>query len=166
MAMTVGRDDDMINDQEFLHGAAFLRLIENGDFITIRHLSDLQLSLYLVQSQGCNAAVLMKLSTKPKSPWPFLFTEQEAEAIEELSRQQTGLKIYFALICHKDGICCLSRDRLLNVLDDGSSLARQRISVSRPRSGSYHVVGPERRRLGRTVAQSDWPRILFQNSEE
>jgi hypothetical protein len=48
----------MINDQEFLHGAAFLKLINAGERITIAHLAEIHPSIYLISSDRNQSAVL------------------------------------------------------------------------------------------------------------
>ncbi len=57
----------MINDQEFLHGAAFLRLIDHGEQIKITHSSWIHPSIYLVDTGNSKSAILFEVSKKPKS---------------------------------------------------------------------------------------------------
>ena len=51
----------MINDQEFLHGAAFLRLIDHGEQITIRHASWIHPSIYLIDTHSGKECGLNKV---------------------------------------------------------------------------------------------------------
>lgn len=155
----------MISDQEFLHGAAFLRLINYGNRTIITHASLIHPSLYLVDTENSKSAVLFKLSKKPKSAWSFNFSAQEESALITLHNKYPDIAVFIALICHKDGICCLAEAQLLSVLDENTGIGGQHISVSRRLHGSYHVSGPGRLPLERTVPQSNWPRIVFSNNK-
>lgn len=151
----------MINDQEFLQGAAFLQLINYGKRITITHACWIHLSLYLIESEISQSAVLFKLSKKPKSTWAFTLSSQEESALSIVNYQYPEFSVFIALICHKDGICCVREDRLRSVLDTNTGIAGQHISVTRQPHGSYHVNGPGRQQMAQTVPQSDWPRVVL-----
>lgn len=153
----------MINDQEFLHGAAFLRLIDHGQQITITPASGIHPSIYLVDTSRSMSAILFKVSKKPKSAWSFTLSSQEESALDILHSKYDGVSVFLALICHKDGICCIPQKRLWRVLDEDADIAGQHISVSRKAHGSYHISGPGRQKMDQTVPQNDWPRILFSN---
>jgi hypothetical protein len=132
----------MINDQEFLHGAAFLRLINLGQPVTITHASSIHASLYMVNSKEKSSGILFKVSTKARSAWSFSFSEQEDFAVKKLKIDHPGVYFFAALICHKDGICCLSEDQIISVFDvNNPSFRGQRVSVSRKPYGSYHITG-------------------------
>lgn len=153
----------MINDREFLYGAAFLQLIDHGQRLTITHASWIHPSIYLVETDSSNSAILFKVSKKPKSAWPFTLSNQEGLALDTLRIKYYDATIFLALICHKDGICCISEKRLWSILDKNSGIPGQHISVSRKAHGSYHISGPGRQHMEQTVPQNDWPRILFSN---
>jgi hypothetical protein len=156
----------MINDQEFLHGAAFLRLINYGTKITIIPASSIHPSLYLVETENSQSAILFKISKKPKSAWSFTFSKQEELALDTLYSKYPDVSVFIALICHKDGICCIAEERLRSVLDKDAGVNGQHISVSRLTRGSYHISGPGRQQMEQTVPQSDWPRVVFLNKEK
>lgn len=155
----------MINDQEFLHGAAFLRLINFGNRITITHASCIHPSLYLVESDRNQSAILFKVSKKPNSAWSFTLSSQEESALDILHSKYPDASVFIALVCHKDGICCIAEECLWSVLDKDADIGGQHISVSRRLHGSYHISGPGRQQMDRTVPQSDWPRIVLSNKE-
>ena len=151
----------MISDQEFLHGAAFLRLINLGQPVTITHASPIHPSIYVVSSLTKFSGILFKVSTKSRSAWSFTFSAQEDEAINTLKSKHQGIGFFAALVCHKDGVCCLSETQLLSVFDgDDSIFEGQRISVSRKSYGSYHVSGAKKSRMQRTVPQNAWPKLV------
>ncbi|MEI2580981.1 hypothetical protein [Scytonema sp. PRP1] len=155
----------MLNDQEFLHGAAFLRLINYGELVIITHVSWIHPSIYLVETDCIKSAILFKVSNKPKSAWSFTLSSQEESALDTLDRKYPGVAAFIALICHKDGICCIPKEQLWSVLDNTPSISGQHISVSRKAHGSYHISGPGRQRVDQTVPMSDWPRVIFSNKQ-
>jgi hypothetical protein len=155
----------MINDQEFLYGAAFLRLINYGKSITVTHASWVHTSVYLIEADSTKSAILFKISKKPKSAWSFTLSSQEESALDTLNSKYPRVSVFIALICHKDGICCIAKERLWSVLDTDTSIAGQHISVSRQTHGSYHISGPGRQRMDQTVPQNDFPRVILSNKD-
>ncbi len=155
----------MINDREFLHGAAILKLINYGDKITITHAREIHPSLYLVENERTQSAIIFKVSTKPTSAWSFTLSSQEDSALNTLHRQHLGFSVFLALVCHKDGICCIAADRLRSVLDRDLGIGGQHISVSRRPRGSYHVSGPGRQQMAQSVPQSDWPGVFLSSQD-
>jgi hypothetical protein len=150
----------VIRDQELLHGAALARLIDHGEPVSIRT-ADAHLSAYLVESGRNRVALLLKLSTRKKSPWQFTFTEGEGAALTALAESHPEHKRLLVFVCHTDGVCCLPHDRLGELIEDPFAPAGQAISVSRAEGQSYRVSGPGKQRLHGTVPVSDWPRIVF-----
>ncbi|MCT7950788.1 hypothetical protein NG798_13380 [Ancylothrix sp. C2] len=151
----------MINDQEFLHGAAFLRLINSGESITILHASEIHPSVYLVEGSGKKSAILFKVSKKPTSAWSFTLSNTEELTFDKVHYEYPGFSVFLAFVCHKDGICCIALERLRTILEKDAVMNGQHISVSRRAHGSYHISGPGRQRLEQTVPQNDWPRVVI-----
>lgn len=153
----------MFSDREFLHGAAFLRLINYGRRISITHASAIHESVYIVDTDSSQSAILFKVSKKPTSSWSFTLSPKEKSALDILPVKYPGLTVFIALICHKDGICCIAEDRIRSIMDRDAEIDGQHISVSRQGRGSYHISGPNRNQMERAVPQSDWPRVVFSN---
>ena len=151
----------MLNDQELLQGAAFLRLVNYGNQITITHASWIHHSIYLVETDSIQSAVLFKLSKKPKSAWSFTLSSQEESALDTLHSKYPAVSVFIAFICHKDGICCIPEERLWSVLDKNIDIIGYHISVSRRLNGSYHVSASGRQPMNQAVPQSDWLRVIF-----
>jgi hypothetical protein len=151
----------MINDQDFLHGAAFLRLINYGYRITLTHASAIHQSIYLVESDRSKSAILFKVSKKATSAWSFTLSAQEQSALTTLYDKYPDFLAFIALVCHKDGICCIAEDRFWSIVDRNADISVQHISVSRRPHGSYHVSGPGRQQMNQTVPQNDWPRVVL-----
>lgn len=156
----------MINDREFLLGAAFHRLINFGEKVTITPLPNLHSSLYFVETKITKSVILFKISTKPKSSWSFSFSDGEQLALNILHKEYFGISVFVVLVCHKDGICCLREDLLWSILDTDAKLSSQNISVSRQPRGSYHVTGPGKQKMQQTVPQNNWPSIILLSNKE
>ncbi|OWY65649.1 hypothetical protein B7486_40680 [cyanobacterium TDX16] len=151
----------MINDQEFLQGAAFSRLFSYGCQIMISHMVSIHTSMYLIETNSSKSAVLFKISKKPKSAWSFTLSSKEQIALNALSSKFPCISLFIAFICHRDGICCISQEHLWNVLDRESSIVDHHISISRQLNGSYRVAGSSGQRMNQTVPQSNWPRVVL-----
>ncbi len=134
----------MIKDCEFLKGVAFIRLVDYGNQVAIIPASSIHPSIYLIETTNYQSAVLFKHSTKPKSSWSFTLSIQEEEALDKLLYHYPDYYLYIAFICHRDGICCVSKERLMNILDTETGITDQHISISRQPHGSYYVSGPGR----------------------
>jgi hypothetical protein len=150
----------MLSDQELFHGAAFARLFRRAGSVTVTHAADVHSSAYLIETEGAQVAVLFKVNrVRKKSPWQFTFSAAESDALARLRRDHSIHRRFVALICRLDGVCCLSEEQLFDIL--GDELEGRAVSVRRPREGSYHVTGPERRKLKGAVPKSAWPLALF-----
>lgn len=155
----------VIQDQEFLHGAAFLKIIQYRSKTSITHLSDIHQSLYLIQTLQTESIILFKISKKPTSAWSFTFSEQEESALIKLKTIARS-KLFLALICHKDGICCFSEQQLQQVLNPNYRIAGQRIGISRKINCGYNVTGKDKNKLQKSVSQNNFPRIFLGEADE
>jgi len=151
----------MIRDQELLHGAAVIRLLDAGVPVSIQHAPDIHASAYLAEAGDRRVALLLKLSTRKRSPWQFTFTEGEAAALAALAGTYPEHERLLVLVCHTDGVCCLPHDRLGAIMNDPKAPAGQAVSVARGEGRSYRVTGPARRKMTRTIPMNDWPRRVF-----
>ncbi len=154
----------MIRDQELLHGAALLRLFDAREPVTVCRAADIHPSAYRVEAGGRRITLLLKLSTRKKSPWQFTFTEGEGAALAALAEDYPDHKRLLVFVCHLDGVCCLPHDRLGELIEDPFGPAGQAVSVARAERKSYRVSGPGRLRLRGTIPVSDWPRIIFEET--
>jgi hypothetical protein len=135
----------MIEKQEFYHGAAVLRIINDPRTSSLRpHLGG-----YLV-NEGIFA--LVKFSTKATTPWRFTFTRAE---IATITSEANARFVTIAFVCGGDGICAVRWPELESLIDD-----RLWISCSRPFKKRYSVSGPLGDLAGR-VPHHRWPGALF-----
>lgn|SRR3990172_3471739 len=142
----------MIDKQEYYHGAAIVRLLEDGRYKTvIKH------SLgYMINGE---VIVLVKYSTKNRSPWRFTFTLDEMVSVEILGKQNTRMAI--ALICGGDGICAITVGELRSIMGDNPGW----IAAKRNYNEQYGVSGPSGK-LERKIGFQRWPSIVFEPTSE
>jgi hypothetical protein len=139
----------MIDKQEFYHGAAVIRILEDKRCRSIKK-HDFG---YLVND---NVFVFMKYSAKSRSPWGFSFSEQEITRINSVPSCVT--KVEIGLICGGDGICTISFQDLEKILGGKSG----RISAKRAFREQYKVSGPVATLKGK-IALSLWPQSIFED---
>ena len=154
----------MIRDQQLLHGAALIRLFDAGVPVSICKIADIHQSAYVVETDDHRVTLLLKLSTRKKSPWQFTFTEGEGAALAALAEAYPHHERLLVFVCHLDGVCCLPHHRLEEIIEDPFAPAGQAISVARTERKSYRVTGPGRLRMRGTVPASDWPRIALEET--
>lgn len=153
------------NDQELLHGAAILRLIESGHTWEVKHAASIHESAYIVLTDSMKSIVMFKLSKRTKSPWQFVFTPNEEQAVQVFHRDHCGCPIFFGLVCQKDGVCCVTERELDEVMPENGRISELYVSISRKRQSSYRMSGPSRTRLDRTIQAQSWPNRLFERAE-
>lgn len=137
----------MIEELEFYHGAALVRLIEDPRCEAIR-------------KHGCGYRVnqqrfvAIKYSTKNQSPWRFSFSQEEIDRLQA-AMEEFGSCI-IALVCGGDGVCALYWSKASNLLGGTPGW----ISVRRPHGACYGVRGPAGTLKGK-IAMKRWPDIIF-----
>ena len=136
-----------IRKQEFYEGAALHLIARTGLIASIRY--DAPFFLF-----NDRLSVLLKYSTKGRSPWAFTFTADEQIFLES---RATKFKTAVALICGADGVAALSYESYASV-----ACRRQgaiHIACYRQHGEHYEVNGPDGT-LTKKVAPANWQRIL------
>jgi hypothetical protein len=136
----------MIDKKDFYHGAALIRIIEDGRYGQIA-------AEEVGYRIGGARFVLVKYSTKEASPWRFTFTNDELAAIE--SHAIDGDACSVAFVCGGDGVCAISWTALEPLLGATPSWT----SCSRRFHSQYTVAGANGV-LDRKVSIGDWPEVL------
>ena len=136
-----------IKKQEFYEGAALHLLARTGRIASISY----EAPFFLFNK---HLLVLLKYSTKGRSPWGFTFTPDEQESLRTKASQ---FKTVVGLICGADGVAAFD-------CSDYSKIAQPRrsavhISCYRQHGEHYEVNGPDGRLDGK-VPPSNWRRIL------
>jgi len=98
--------------------------------------------------------VLLKYSTRGRSPWGFTFMPEEQVLMREKAAQA---EVIVGLICGSDGVAAFNYEAFCVIAECRSSALH--ISCYRPHGEHYEVWGPDGR-LSRKIAPSAWQRIL------
>jgi hypothetical protein len=142
----------MIDKADFYHGAALATALTDSRCIDIARWPP----GYLVNE---SVWVLLKYTTKGGSPWQFTFTAEDVARLEHCPDEAD--RVVQALVCGGDGICTISAETALELLEGAAG----GVSVRRKFHGWYGVSGPAGK-LEKKVAPRRWPQILFQNEED
>jgi hypothetical protein len=136
-----------IRKQEYYEGAALHVLARKGVITSIRY----DAPLFWINER---LFVLLKYSTKVRSPWGFTFTPEEQRI---LGRKRAEANIVIGLICGGDGIAAIPFDRYCAVVPAQESSVH--VACYRAHNEHYEVSGPKGT-LGGKIAPADWNRIL------
>lgn len=136
-----------IKKQEFYEGAALHLLARTGQLKSL----DYEPPFFLVNNQ---LQILLKYSTRGRSPWGFTFTTDEQQILKNNSSK---LKTIIGLICGADGIAAFCYEDYISVAAPRDSAIH--IACYRGHHEHYEVNGPDGT-LAAKVAPSDWQGIL------
>jgi len=136
-----------IRKQEFYEGAALHLIARSGRVASIRY--DAPFFLF-----NDRLSVLLKYSTKGRSPWAFTFTKDEQRFLETRASE---LKTAIALICGADGVAAFTYESYVSVA--ARRQAAIHVSCYREHGGHYEVNGPDGT-LAKKVAPSSWQKML------
>ena len=136
-----------LKKQEFYEGAALHRLVRGGAVTSIRYKQP-----FFHMNERLR--ILLKYSTRGRSPWGFSFTPDEQALLEEAS---ADLPAAIGLICGADGIAAISYEeyRSIAVLKPTAI----HIACYRDHGKHYKVSGPDGK-LAEKVPPSRWQRLL------
>ena len=136
-----------IKKQEFYEGAALHLLVRAAGIQRIQYDAP-----FFVLNDA--VFVLLKYSTKSRSPWGFTFGEDEQRI---LSRQAVRSKTMIGLICGSDGVAACAYDAYTAIAAPRKSAVH--IACYRPHGHHYEISGPDGTLSGK-VAPSEWLKIL------
>lgn len=136
-----------IRKQEFYEGAALHLVARTGGVTSIRY----DAPFFLLNEQ---LLVLLKYSTKGRSPWGFTFTSEEQILLGD---RATKFNIMLGLVCGADGVAAFSYDAYLKVASPRVSSIH--IACYRRHGEYYEVNGPDGTLDGK-VPPSKWKTIL------
>lgn len=141
------RDRMAIRKQEFYEGAALHLIARRGQIASIRY----DAPFFILNDR---LSVLLKYSTKGRSPWGFTFTADEQNYLQTCA---SDFKTAIALICGADGVAAISYDSYASVASHRKCAIH--IACYRQHGEHYEVNGPDGT-LNKKVAPSSWHRIL------
>ncbi|MFA5000008.1 MAG: hypothetical protein WC545_01445 [Patescibacteria group bacterium] len=137
----------MIDKQEFYYGSALIRALNSQKCSNIKRFG----IGYLINDKS---AVLIKYSTKVKSPWRFIISSEEVNFL--LESEKLWVKGVIALVCGGDGVCAIDWAEASTLLDG----AVMWLSAKRNFNEQYAVAGPNGK-LSHKVPLQDWPEIVI-----
>ena len=136
-----------IKKQEFYEGAALHILARSGGITGIKYESP----LFLVNN---HLLVLLKYSTRGRSPWGFTFMPDEQMLLYKRGAES---KIIIGLICGADGVAAFTYDAYHKIATPRDSAIH--LACYRKHGEHYEVSGPDGT-FERKVSPSNWQRIL------
>lgn len=142
-----------IKKQDFYEGAALYALARTGTVTSIKWIAP----FFLLNDR---LAVLLKYSTKSRSPWGFTFTPDEQD---HLSRIDGVCATTIGLICADDGVVGLPFKAFQRIAPPSDSAVH--IACYRDHGEHYEICGPEGS-LPRKISPSYWLRILTEENDE
>jgi hypothetical protein len=142
-----------IQKQDFYEGAALHLLVRHGQLDEVRYAHP-----FFLFKNG--SAVLLKYTTRNRSPWGFTFSRGEIQSIREAS--QDG-RVFIGLICGSDGVAAFSCDTLLKI--SGPDTPTVHISCYRKHREHYDIFGPEGG-LDHKVPPSRWLRLFTNGGKD
>lgn len=141
-----------IKKQEFYEGAALHLAARTGRIRSLRY--DAPFFFF-----NDRLAVLLKYSTRSRSPWGFTFTPDEQNLLQAQTRE---FRMVIGLICGADGIAAFGYEAYLHIAAPRPSAIH--VSCRRLHGEHYEVAGPDGV-FERKVAPSSWQK-LFEGCEE
>lgn len=136
-----------IAKEAFYEGAALHLVVRTCDVTSLRYAAP----FYILNER---LLVLLKYSTKGRSPWGFTFLPDE----QALLRKGSGPNpLVIGLICGADGVVALTYEGYTTIAELRSSAIH--VSCYRRHREHYEVNGPSGK-LDRKVPPSKWPNIL------
>lgn len=136
-----------IKKQEFYEGAALHRLARFGGIASLHY----KPPFFAIND---HFLLLLKYSTRSRSPWGFTFTPQEQRQLDDRARES---KTIIGLICGSDGVAALPYELYRTIAP--LRTASIHVSCYRNHDEHYEVNGPEGA-LNRKIAPSNWQRVL------
>jgi hypothetical protein len=136
-----------IRKQEFYEGAALHLLARTGGIKSILY----KPPFFLIND---NLSVLLKYSTKTRSPWGFTFTPDEQLLLQNKS---SGCKTVIGLVCGSDGVAAFTYDSYLTIALPRKAAVH--VACYRQHREHYEVNGPEGTLDGK-ISPSCWLNIL------
>ena len=136
-----------IKKQEFYEGAALHVVARGGQITSVQY----EAPFFLLNDR---LSVLLKYSTKVRSPWGYPFAPDEQVMLKQRSPK---FRILIGLICGSDGVAAISYEAYLSVTAAKSGAIH--IACYRKHGEHYEVCGPSGRLKGK-ISPSIWQNIL------
>jgi hypothetical protein len=140
----------VLDKSEYYHGVAIIRLLEDNRCTSIKKRGNLG---YVIND---NIFVLLKYTTKARTPWGFTFDQEDIDRCNAMNKEHSQLVV--GLTCGGDGVCAVTWSEMLYMLDRQPG----RIAVGRKHDQSYRIWG-KGGKISNMVPVKRWPSIMFEN---
>ena len=141
------RAEMAIKKQEFYEGAALHILMRVSGCLNIQY----QVPFFVLNNQ---VAVLLKYSTKNRSPWGFTFSSDERGSLEA---KACASDTVIGLVCGSDGVAVVTYEAYKSII--GAKSGAVHVACYRRYGEHYEVRGPACT-LKKKISPSSWLRIL------
>jgi hypothetical protein len=136
-----------IKKQDFYEGAALSLIARTGAIGSIGYSAP----FFLLNNR---VSILLKYSTKGRSPWGFTFTPEEQAAIQKEAKRSA---VILGMVCGHDGVAAIPSESYSQIATLKTSSIH--LSCYRQHGEHYEINGPDGV-LKRKIAPSQWLRIL------
>ena len=141
----------MIREFELYHGAVLGKLIRaENDLVIEQYPGFGRNSAYVINKR---VGLYVKYSTNRLTPWTFTFKQEHQDEIFEMKSVLED--VFVALVCHHNGIVCVSHGELKQMLDNEHDPSEW-IRASRHIREKYSVSGSNGR-LGYKIGENEFP---------
>lgn len=137
-----------IAKQAFYEGAALHLVARSGKITSIQY----DAPFFLLNNR---LLVLLKYSTKGRSPWGFTFWPEEQALLRKRSSRNS---IVLGLVCGADGVVAIAYELYLTIASPRKSAIN--VSCYRQYGEHYEINGPDGT-LPRKISPSTWVQILL-----
>ncbi len=124
----------MLKQSDFFHGVLLSKLLDYQKINIEKHT---YFSAYIIN----NRVYYVKYSKNRISPWTFSFSETHIAELIDL--KEKFKKVYIALVCNEDGICCLNFQEFRTVIAIENKDFPKWIKATRQRREKYLVTGSD-----------------------
>jgi hypothetical protein len=140
---------------DFFHGAVLFRIVCEGIVCNINRSTN-NSSTYIIDG---DIGIYIKYSQRRMSPWIFSFSKLHRDEIKRTYGKLT--KLFLALVCNDNGICCLDYSEISTVLSLDNPTFPKWIRVARMKGEKYTVSGSDGR-LSYKIGNSDFPKKIYE----
>ena len=146
----------MNKDLEKYHGLVILKIIRASQ-LSIAFIKE-NTNSYIINKQ---IGLYIKYSSKRVSPWTFTFRKEHQDEILLLKNRYH--KVFICLVCHNDGVVCLSFKELKFILDHNHS--DEWVRIYRRPGQKYSIHGSDGK-LKNKKGKSEFPKIILDSIEQ
>jgi hypothetical protein len=137
-----------ISKQAFYEGAALHLVVRSGEMTNIRYDDP-----FYCLNKGL--LVLVKYTTKGRSPWGFTFTADEQRLLKRKSAKPEGIVI--GLVCGDDGVAAVTYEQYVTIASSRQTAIH--VACFRRHDEHYEIRGPDGTLPGK-VPPSAWRNLL------